>query len=266
MVRLVAAFALLLIPTTAISATVVILSGSEVRSYGNFAPVAQPLAAFPDFGVVTGFGNGNESETIYDLSVNELQFRVNHIRGPDLGDVAASYVSIRFIVGKVEDYVLEGFYSVTDELGSASFSASLIREDQSGTLFDHSEDALRTPNPSFILGEGSFPEVRGSRVGRLLPGIVYRLNMRYVAQSSFSNIGTGFGRLRLIFAPEPDADNDDVPDASDRCPLTFDPDQRDSDGDGSGDACQPGDFDGNGILDLVDSVLIRRVLAGEAVP
>ncbi len=38
---------------------------------------------------------------------------------------------------------------------------------------------------------------------------------------------------------QPDGDGDGVPDTSDNCPTTFNPDQADADGDGLGDACDP---------------------------
>ena len=41
--------------------------------------------------------------------------------------------------------------------------------------------------------------------------------------------------LALLF--EPDTDDDGVPDSTDNCPLTPNPDQADSDGDGVGDVC-----------------------------
>jgi hypothetical protein len=41
-------------------------------------------------------------------------------------------------------------------------------------------------------------------------------------------------------APEADTDDDGVPHARDNCPAVHNPDQRDSDGDGEGDACTPG--------------------------
>jgi hypothetical protein len=40
-------------------------------------------------------------------------------------------------------------------------------------------------------------------------------------------------------AAPPDRDRDGVPDATDLCPDQYDPGQEDSDGDGTGDACQP---------------------------
>jgi hypothetical protein len=46
----------------------------------------------------------------------------------------------------------------------------------------------------------------------------------------------------------PDADFDLVPDASDNCPAVYNSDQTDSDGDGTGDACE--DSDGDGFFDM----------------
>jgi hypothetical protein len=39
---------------------------------------------------------------------------------------------------------------------------------------------------------------------------------------------------------ELDTDNDGIPDDTDNCPNTYNPDQVDADGDGIGDACEPG--------------------------
>jgi len=66
----------------------------------------------------------------------------------------------------------------------------------------------------------------------------------------------------------PDADNDFVEDAQDNCPNTFNPDQADTDGDGTGDACDPpqcptctGDLDGNGWRSPADiSALVSWLL------
>ena len=57
--------------------------------------------------------------------------------------------------------------------------------------------------------------------------------------------------------PPPDADADGVTDASDNCPGATNADQKDADGDGTGDACdpqddRPPDADGDGISDAED--------------
>src|SRR5207237_10847755 len=52
-----------------------------------------------------------------------------------------------------------------------------------------------------------------------------------------------------------DTDGDGIPDVADDCPTVADPEQRDGDHDGVGDACQGGplpDTDGDGIPDASD--------------
>jgi hypothetical protein len=51
---------------------------------------------------------------------------------------------------------------------------------------------------------------------------------------------------------DPDDDNDGIPDETDNCPFTANPDQVDSDGNGVGDACE-NDKDGDGISDELDN-------------
>ena len=54
--------------------------------------------------------------------------------------------------------------------------------------------------------------------------------------------------------PPVDTDGDGVPDSTDNCPNTYNPNQADSDGDGVGDACDTGsDTDGDGIPDEDDN-------------
>jgi len=84
---------------------------------------------------------------------------------------------------------------------------------------------------------------------------------------------TGFsGQENVAFSVEgtlPDTDGDEIPDLYDNCPYTANPDQKDSGGvgsgsppDGIGDACQCGDVNGDGIVDLSDKTILSRSLAG----
>ena len=66
-----------------------------------------------------------------------------------------------------------------------------------------------------------------------------------------------------------DTDGDGIPDSSDNCPYTFNPDQKDSGGigvgsppDGIGDACQCGDVDNNGSVTSTDATILARSLVG----
>ncbi len=56
---------------------------------------------------------------------------------------------------------------------------------------------------------------------------------------------------------QPDADNDGVPDASDNCTLIANPDQRDTDNDGYGNACDA-DLNNDGMVNGLDLVLFRQ--------
>lgn len=59
-----------------------------------------------------------------------------------------------------------------------------------------------------------------------------------------------------------DNDNDKVIDANVNCPHHFNPDQRDSDGDGFGNVCDA-DFDGDGIVSLPDLVHFKSVFGSK---
>jgi uncharacterized membrane protein len=65
----------------------------------------------------------------------------------------------------------------------------------------------------------------------------------------------------------PDQDGDYACDCADNCPF-FNPDQRDRDNDGIGDACDGcrGDIDGSGVVDLTDLAVLLRHFGRQNVP
>ena len=59
-----------------------------------------------------------------------------------------------------------------------------------------------------------------------------------------------------------DVDGDGVADASDNCVWTQNDDQRDTDLDGLGDACECGDMSADGVVDELDANLIQSCAVG----
>jgi hypothetical protein len=69
------------------------------------------------------------------------------------------------------------------------------------------------------------------------------VRFRFVASDGYtdSDIEAGIDAFRLTYIqcsePQADSDGDEIPDESDNCPLAFNPQQEDANGDGIGDAC-----------------------------
>ena len=84
---------------------------------------------------------------------------------------------------------------------------------------------------------------------------------RNVPYLSWMNVYVGDPLMQLTrpFRPVADSDGDGVPDRTDVCREQPDPDQRDADGDGFGDACD-GDFDQDGVVGPSDLVRFDRAL------
>ncbi len=79
-----------------------------------------------------------------------------------------------------------------------------------------------------------------------------------IIQYGFSNVATNFDpsavfydNLNFDLATVPDADGDGIADDMDNCTLVANADQRDSNGDGFGNICDP-DFNNDGVVNFVD--------------
>lgn len=70
-----------------------------------------------------------------------------------------------------------------------------------------------------------------------------------------------FPRVDLVQAST-DADGDLVQDTNDNCIFAENPGQEDANGDGVGDACECGDFSGDGLVNTTDARLIQRCAVG----
>ncbi len=68
---------------------------------------------------------------------------------------------------------------------------------------------------------------------------------------SGSNREVDFQNIGFTASNSTDDDNDGVQNDSDNCQLTGNPDQRDTNGDGFGNLCDP-DFDNNGVVNFLD--------------
>jgi len=141
---------------------------------------------------------------------------------------------------------------------------------------------------------GAIPELRGHYVfGDFCPGRMFALDgetfavteitdqlsgaRRFAQLAAFGEDGFGEmvvvnlgGSLHRIASTAPDADGDGVPDAVDNCietpngPVVRDAgeaSQRDSDGDGFGNVCDP-DLDQSGTVSFGDLAILRRAFFG----
>jgi hypothetical protein len=83
------------------------------------------------------------------------------------------------------------------------------------------------------------------------PGVI-------LASELNSDINASFQFRGAVHVYQTDADSDGVPDVADNCTLVANPNQRDSNGDGFGNACDA-DLNGDGIVNAADLGLFRAV-------
>jgi hypothetical protein len=73
----------------------------------------------------------------------------------------------------------------------------------------------------------------------------------------------GLGLLLGVTATGSDSDGDGIADSQDRCPFFANASvQTDTDEDGVGDACQCGDANGDGHVDVSDIVAVNQMIEG----
>jgi len=94
---------------------------------------------------------------------------------------------------------------------------------------------------------------------------VFRVNGGYDTPGDVFPATTNLSIPQISVEVALDTDGDGVPDQSDNCPYTANPDQKDSGGvgagslpDGIGDACQCGDVNNDGIVNGTDGTLLSR--------
>jgi len=166
------------------------------------------------------------------------------------GDALAAY-GVAF---KARRNGVDGIYIRHGGVSPLGPLATALEVGQSGAPLDP-----EAPEGSLVAAVGL--ERDGFRQGRLA------LNASMLAEGETEEESEGWAGIYLTSVPEPDADGDGVPDATDDCRYEPNADQADQGGiglgsepDGIGDACQCGDVDGNGVVTVSDASLYLHSL------
>jgi hypothetical protein len=107
------------------------------------------------------------------------------------------------------------------------------------------------PDHGIALSQEAYPVIR-SDAGAIPVGAFCD------TESSTGICATGDFAPFLVIEGAVDGDEDGVPDGADNCTEVANPDQRDTNGDGYGNLCDP-DLDGNGIVNFVDLGELKTV-------
>ncbi len=186
-------------------------------------------------------------------------------------------------------------YDPSNVLGNPSSFVNPVFNEDAGLTLIIPENT--TPGTGAALDEGgNFIQVRYGPLSLLQPGAepdpadnTTWIDYHLIAMSNAINNGGNVpaGRLSEDFDNDPrpngsnndigadegggpapldlDTDLDTVPDVDDNCTLVANTDQRDTDGDGFGNICDP-DFNGNGIVDGADFSTIKAVMGQSGYP
>lgn len=132
------------------------------------------------------------------------------------------------------------------------------------------DTATKTVKVTLPVGTGPYwvkfdPQGKNCYVTSPIDGKITIINASTL--SVFKNITTGGGAWTVDVRDIPtggstDSDGDGIPDSSDNCPTVANPDQADSDNDGTGDACETASA--NPVINAVSPATVRRGTSGVA--
>jgi hypothetical protein len=199
----------------------------------------------------------------------------------------------------LEGRIAIGPRAETAELGAGIHFVTLTGTDSAGGVHvqsvllwvlppaNHQPVAHAGPDQTVVLGEPAYVDGGGSRdadgdplaflwtLSGQPPGSEARLLHATSAQALLSAYDPGTYTLSLVIhdgkvasladpvqvtvVPPADTDRDGVPDALDNCTLKANPDQRDTDADGYGNACDP-DFNNDKVVSAADYLILRARL------
>ncbi len=171
------------------------------------------------------------------------------------------------LVGLVDGDAVDGTLTISDAAPLAAISAADITDFEFtlGTLvLSPTTHAIADSVDANVDADGSTIEMRLLEVQPLEPGETQHIQQPGGTWNAFPVGGVAFllgvdgSYERQILS---DTDGDEVPDPADNCTLIANPDQRDSNGDGFGNACDP-DLDDNGVVNSVDLGLLRLAFFG----
>ena len=136
---------------------------------------------------------------------------------------------------------------ITPKADSDFFSGEMIIFDARG--FDPEDGPLEensftwSSDTDGVMGQGSVLSIDDLSSGEH--------TITVSGQDSHGNTGTA--QVIIYISPSHDEDGDRVGDDTDNCPRLFNPQQNDSDNDGTGDACDSDDSDNDGFPDNIDN-------------